>query len=598
MPITKNRISFGRLSIQQRLPLLICAFLLSAIIIYGFANYYSLRKATLTIARDRIGMLAQQISTMFGQSAQTVLKKERTAAAQNTVTQYVKSGGKESRKEALAELDKLHTDSTWVSIELLDTNLVPLLRSNKSTVHVNVNIKDVLAFTHVGPDSGSVGKIYRMGDTMYYPAIATVTDGNQIIGYIMCWQWLHVTPKAVAEFSQLIGTGTTLYIANTDGSLWTDLLKPIPALPLKSNNAGEPIEYTGADGRLMMMKVLPVPNTGWLAAIAFSEQNILEGVNSFMKWIFIFGVLLTAVGIFAAWIMSRNITKPLNLLTIAAKAISEGNYSSPKFIEVGRDDELGELANAFNIMTAEVYHVWQNLDNKVKERTLQLELVNKELEAFSYSVSHDLRTPLRAINGYSIMLKEDYEEKLDAEGRRIIGNVITNARMMGQLIDDLLAFSRLGKKELANTKIDMQSLTTNVVNELLQHDFEQDYHINIGLLPPTEADPGMIKQVLINLLSNAVKYSAKNGHPEIEIGARDEETRTVYYVKDNGVGFDMAYVGKLFGVFQRLHSQEEFEGTGVGLALVKRIIDKHKGEVWAEGRENIGATFYFSLPKT
>ena len=598
MPITKNRISFGRLSIQQRLPLLICAFLLSAIIIYGFANYYSLRKATLTIARDRIGMLAQQISTMFGQSAQTVLKKERTAAAQNTVTQCVKSGGKEFRKEALAELDKLHTDSTWVSIELLDTNLVPLLRSNKSTVHVNVNIKDVLAFTHVGPDSGSVGKIYRMGDTMYYPAIATVTDGNQIIGYIMCWQWLHVTPKAVAEFSQLIGTGTTLYIANTDGSLWTDLLKPIPALPLKSNNAGEPIEYTGADGRLMMMKVLPVPNTGWLAAIAFSEQNILEGVNSFMKWIFIFGVLLTAVGIFAAWIMSRNITKPLNLLTIAAKAISEGNYSSPKFIEVGRDDELGELANAFNIMTAEVYHVWQNLDNKVKERTLQLELVNKELEAFSYSVSHDLRTPLRAINGYSIMLKEDYEEKLDAEGRRIIGNVITNARMMGQLIDDLLAFSRLGKKELANTKIDMQSLTTNVVNELLQHDFEQDYHINIGLLPPTEADPGMIKQVLINLLSNAVKYSAKNGHPEIEIGARDEETRTVYYVKDNGVGFDMAYVGKLFGVFQRLHSQEEFEGTGVGLALVKRIIDKHKGEVWAEGRENIGATFYFSLPKT
>ena len=413
----------------------------------------------------------------------------------------------------------------------------------------------------------------------------------------MCWQWLHVTPKAVAQFSQLIGTGTILYIANTDGSLWTDLLKPIPALPLKSKNPGEPIEFTGADGHLMMMKVQPVPNTGWLAAIAFSEKNILEGVNGFMKWIFLFGVLLTAVGIFAAWMMSRNITRPLNLLTIAAKAISEGNYSSPKFIDVHRDDELGELANAFNIMTAEVYHVWQNLDNKVKERTMQLELVNKELEAFSYSVSHDLRTPLRAINGYSIKLKEDYEEKLDAEGKRIIGNVITNARMMGQLIDDLLAFSRLGKKELVHTKVDMQALATNVVNEILQHDFEQDYHINIGLLPPAEADQGMIKQVLINLLGNAIKYSAKNNHPEIEIGGRDEGTRIVYYVKDNGVGFDMAYVGKLFGVFQRLHSQAEFEGTGVGLALVKRIIDKHTGEVWAEAEENAGATFYFSLPK-
>ena len=597
MRARNNHFSPYRLSIQQRLPLLICAFLLSAIIIYGFANYYSLRRATLTIARDRIGMLAQQISTMFGQSAQILIKTEHTTAAQNTVIQCIKSGGKEFRKEALAELDKLHRDSTWVSMELLDQNLVPVLRSNKSTVHVNVNTKDVLAFTHVGPDSGKVGKIYRMGNSMYYPAIATVADGNHIIGYIMCWQWLHVTPKALSQFSQLIGTGTTLYIANIDGSLWTDLLKPIPALPLKSNNVREPIEYTGSDGRPMMVKMQPVPNTGWLAAIAFSEQNVLEGVNSFMKWIFIFGALLTAVGIFAAWMMSRNITRSLNLLTIAAKAISEGNYSSPKFIDVGREDELGELANAFNIMTAEIHDVWQNLDNKVKERTSQLELVNKELEAFSYSVSHDLRTPLRAINGYSVMLKEDYEEKLDAEGRRMIGNVITNARMMGQLIDDLLAFSRLGKNELVRAKIDMQILVNNIVTELLQNDLGKDYHINIGALPQVEADQGMIKQAFINLLSNAIKYSSKKDKPEIWIGSTDEETRTIYYVKDNGVGFDMAYAGKLFGVFQRLHSQEEFEGTGVGLALVKRIIDKHKGEIWAEGRENIGATFYFSLPK-
>jgi light-regulated signal transduction histidine kinase (bacteriophytochrome) len=169
--------------------------------------------------------------------------------------------------------------------------------------------------------------------------------------------------------------------------------------------------------------------------------------------------------------------------------------------------------------------------------------------------------------------------------------------MMGQLIDDLLAFSRLGKKELVSTDIDMQSLSTNVVNELIQHHLEKDYIINIGLLPPIEADQGMIKQVLINLIGNAIKYSSKKDRPEIEIGSKDEETRTIYYVKDNGVGFDMTYAGKLFGVFQRLHSQAEFEGTGVGLALVKRIIDKHKGEVWAEGQENFGATFYFSLPK-
>jgi light-regulated signal transduction histidine kinase (bacteriophytochrome) len=238
----------------------------------------------------------------------------------------------------------------------------------------------------------------------------------------------------------------------------------------------------------------------------------------------------------------------------------------------------------------------KKLQDEVALRTSQMEKANKELEAFSYSVSHDLRTPLRAVSGYSIMLKEDYEGKLDSEGNRILGNIVANARMMGQLIDDLLAFARLGKKELVNSVIDMQLLTTRVVNELLQHE-DKDYDIRIGILPPVEGDSGMLKQVLMNLVSNAIKYSSKKERPIIEIGATDEETRIIYYVKDNGVGFDMAYAGKLFGVFQRLHSQEEFEGTGVGLALVKRIMDKHKGEVWGEGVEDSGAVFYFSLPK-
>jgi signal transduction histidine kinase len=588
---------FGRLSIQQRLPLLICAFLLSAIVIYGYANYYSLKKATLAIGKDRINILTTQISSMFGHSALALIKTEHATAKQNAVMQFLKSNGQQFRQETLNELDKLHRDSTWVLIELLDQNLVSVLRSGKSTVDAKVPVKDVLKVTPVGPDSCKIGKLYIEKGAMYYPVIATVTDSEHIIGYIVSWQRLLATPQAVAQFSQLMGTGAKLYIGNTDGSLWTDMIRPVTGPPFKVNHILDPIEFTDHDGGARLAKALPIPQTSWVAAIEFSEQSMLSGVSSFIKWIFIFGALLTAVGILAAWIMSRNITKPLKQLTIAAKEISQGNYSSAVSINVYSDDELGELATAFNVMSAEIFHMWQNLDNKVKERTIQLELVNKELEAFSYSVSHDLRTPLRAISGYSIMLKEDYEEKLDAEGKRIIGNVIANARMMGQLIDDLLAFSRLGKKELVSTQIDMQSLATNVVNELLQHDLEKDYQISIGLLPSIEADQGMIKQVLINLLSNAIKYSSKETRPEIEIGSKDEETRTIYYVKDNGVGFEMAYAGKLFGVFQRLHSQEEFEGTGVGLALVKRIIDKHKGEVWAEGLENMGATFYFSLPK-
>ena len=595
---TGNKISlFGRLSIQQRLPLLICAFLLSAIVIYGYANYYSLKKATLIIGQSRINTLTTQMSSMFGQSAMALVKTEHATAKQNAVIQFLKSNGQQSRQETLNELDKLYRDSTWVSIELLDQNLVSVLRSGKSAANIKIPVKDVLKITPIGPDSCKIGRLYIEKGAMYYPAIAAVTDNERTIGYVVCWQRLVASPQAVAQFSLLMGVGSKLYIGNKDGSLWTDMIRPAVGPPFKVNHILEPIEYTDHDNGLKFAQAQLIPQTTWVAAIEFSEQSMLSGVNTFMKWIFIFGALLTVIGILAAWIMSRNITRPLNQLTIAAKEISQGNYSTAVSINVDSNDELGELATAFNVMSAEIFHMWQNLDNKVKERTTQLELVNKELEAFTYSVSHDLRTPLRAVIGYSIMLKEDFEEKLDAEGNRIISNIIINAKMMGQLIDDLLAFSRLGKKELVRTYVDMQLLATSVVNELLQSELEKDYKITIGLLPAAEAEQGMIKQTLINLVSNAIKYSSKKANPEIEIGAVDEEVRTIYYVKDNGVGFDMKYVGKLFGVFQRLHSQEEFEGTGVGLALVKRIIDKHKGEVWAEGQENIGATFYFSLPK-
>jgi len=316
-----------------------------------------------------------------------------------------------------------------------------------------------------------------------------------------------------------------------------------------------------------------------------------------VDWTIFLGIVVLATGVVAAWIMSRSITRPLDELFKIATAISQGNY--PRIVPINQyqDDEIGRLAKAFNEMIGQVSQSHHELESRVEERTLQLANVNKELEAFSYSVSHDLRTPLRAINGYSIMLKEDYESTLDSEGKRIIRNIINNAKMMGQLIDDLLAFSRLGKKELVPALVDMQSLAQVTVSELIQHEPESKYQIEIGVLPPASGDEVMIKQVMVNLVGNAIKYSSKKAHPLIEIGAKQEETRTIYYVRDNGAGFDMAYSSKLFGVFQRLHSQEDFEGTGVGLALVKRIIDKHNGEVWAEGHEDVGATFYFSMPK-
>jgi PAS domain S-box-containing protein len=233
-------------------------------------------------------------------------------------------------------------------------------------------------------------------------------------------------------------------------------------------------------------------------------------------------------------------------------------------------------------------------ERKQTENTIRK--LNQELESFTYSVSHDLRAPLRSIGGYSQILKEDYAPTLDAEGQRITEIIIKNARRMGQLIDDLLDFSRMGRKELMRANLNMNDLVHDVLKELALES-TPTITINVHPLPPAKADMGMLRQVWINLLSNAIKYSSKKEHIQITIGATENETKNYYYVRDNGAGFDMQYAPKLFGVFQRLHKMDEFEGTGVGLALVKRIIDRHEGEVWAEGVLHEGATFYFSLPK-
>lgn len=247
------------------------------------------------------------------------------------------------------------------------------------------------------------------------------------------------------------------------------------------------------------------------------------------------------------------------------------------------------------MLEAENKLLHEQLEEKVRQRTRELEIVNKELEAFSYSVSHDLRTPLRAISGYSMMLKEDYGSKLDAEGARIIDNIVSNTKMMGQLIDDLLTFSKMARLETMYESVDMNRLVQRCLEDLTN---EQSGHvITAAPLPACSGDVTMLRQVWFNLLGNAIKYSFKKEKPKIEIGAIDDPGFHVYYVKDNGAGFDMKYANKLFGVFQRLHRQDEFEGTGLGLALVKRIISKHGGEIWADASPNKGATFYFSVPK-
>ena len=238
-------------------------------------------------------------------------------------------------------------------------------------------------------------------------------------------------------------------------------------------------------------------------------------------------------------------------------------------------------------------------NQELVENAGRLKTANKELESFTYSISHDLRIPLRAITGYAGMLTEDYGASLDAEGQRLLGVICDNSKRMGHLIDDLLAFSKFGRKALSTTSIEMRTLVENVVAELRgdgqTQSQSQAARVLLDDIPAAWGDRAMLQQVWINLVSNALKYSSKTPAPEVRISGRRQGNEIVYSVTDNGVGFDMQYYNKLFGVFQRLHSADKFPGTGVGLAIVKRIVLRHGGRVWAEGSIDQGATFFFAL---
>jgi signal transduction histidine kinase len=334
----------------------------------------------------------------------------------------------------------------------------------------------------------------------------------------------------------------------------------------------------------------PLSGFGWAVVYSVPVHVALGPAELLTRWIVggsaALAVLLGLVAVFVA----RRVTGPIGRLTIAAESIGTGDFRERLDIRTG--DEIEVLAGAFNRMAAALGETQGQLRGRAEE----LEEANRELESFSYSVSHDLRAPLRAMDGFTRILLEEEIGALSARGQRLFGLVRENAAQMGHLVDDLLAFSRLGRQPMRKQVVDQALLVRQVLEDLEPERNRRQVEIVMSKLRACEGDPALLKQIWANLLANALKFTRDRESARIEIGGDEADAGTVYSVRDNGVGFDMRYADKLFGVFQRLHRAEEYEGTGVGLAIVQRIVQRHGGRVWAEAEEGKGATFYFTIP--
>jgi len=380
-------------------------------------------------------------------------------------------------------------------------------------------------------------------------------------------------------------------------------------------------EIINLNGEKELIGFAPMPDLPWGVMIITPGTAAFTAVSALSQTSSIISAIIILVVAVLSGLFILQITRPIRLLVEETREIGKGNLDFP--VNTKGQGEIGDLSRAFSEMAGNLKKTMvsnetlieeingrksaeeslkvlnETLEQQVETRTAQLEASNKELESFSYSVSHDLRAPLRHVVGFVELLSNHMQETLDDQGRHYLDIISKATSDMGQLIDDLLSFSRIGKAEMRNGKVNPNSLLKQVIEAYEPEIRARSIEWDIGKLPCVKGDSEMLKLVLSNLVSNALKFTSKKQTARIEVGSKTDPENTnqaVFHVKDNGAGFDMRYKEKLFGVFQRLHSQKEFQGTGIGLANVKRLVQRHGGRVWAEGAIDEGAVFYFTLP--
>jgi signal transduction histidine kinase len=590
MPFRKRR------SLAVTIPLITSVLLLAALAAMSLASYLELRRELVALATQRLEGAASQMATMFGNSARQRIASTQQFIERPEVAAYFKTRDA-ANEAAIRDAVRRYLGNAFDigDVELWDTAGARVFAAGAAFPEMTGGSRDEILARLTG-DAPAIGPLRYEGERLLYPVARRVTSGGEVLGYVVERRSLSnasQTQQTVQLLSGLIGSAASVVIGNQDGSAWTNLSQPVTGIPITAAGADHIWNYQRDGMPRTLAWAKSIQTTPWIVAVEFPRAVVLAPTQRLLLRSMGIAAALLLITAAAGWAFTRRITTPLREVTEAAEAVA--NSQAHVQVAINRDDEIGRLADSFNTMAKKVELARLDLELRVELRTSELRAANRELEAFSYSVSHDLRAPLRAIAGFVQILEEDLSDKLDEPARRHLERVKLNARKMGQLIDDLLAFSQIGRTALVRQTVDVTAIANAAATEAVAAS-GRSVEITVKPLPACYGEPALLNQVFVNLISNAVKFTAKVPNAAITIGCSSTNGETVYFVRDNGVGFDDRYAEKLFGVFQRLHRADEFEGTGVGLAIVHRIVTRHGGRVWAEGKINGGATFYFALP--
>jgi signal transduction histidine kinase len=439
----------------------------------------------------------------------------------------------------------------------------------------------------------AITPFHMAGDTVVYALVTTIVDGRRLAGYLVERRRLTASPNAGRQLAELIGERARLAVGNVAGDLWNDFSRPISGVPAAVAAPG-PHEYE-RDGVAVLAQSARIAATPWQILIEFPRDLVFARAQTFLVRVGWITLALLGIGIGGAWAAGRWIARPLRRVTEAAEAIAAGQLTAP--LTSGRTDEIGRLNTAFNTMASQVTRSRVRLEAQVEERTAALQETLQELEAFSYTVSHDLRAPLRAMQGFAQALLEDYGRSLDATGHDYATRVVEASRRMDELIQDLLAYGRLSRQELSLGAVDLDGVTTDAIRSVADDAQRRGGAIDVASpLGEVVGNARLLQQVIENLVANAVKFVPPGVAPRVRIASETLNGRRRLWVQDNGIGVAPEHQERIFRVFERLHGGETYPGTGIGLAIVRRAIERMDGHVGVESSPGAGSRFWIELP--